>query len=161
MKNSYVKYDLIVLDEVQDMTQMHYKYLMKFIKDMDMKPLFLIIGDVDQSIFQFKGADSRYLTMCDELFPGEFIKKTLTETFRLTGNMVSFINEVIFGYTKYKPKKNKGKKVTYIKCDTYDNELFEYLVKRIDVEKKFSFLLSVSCFMTSVCFIAANLAYFS
>jgi len=131
MKNSYVKYDLIVLDEVQDMTKMHYKYLMKFIKDMDMKPLFLIIGDVDQSIFQFKGADSRYLTMCDELFPGEFIEKTLTETFRLTGNMVSFINEVIFGYTKYKPKKSKGKKVTYIKCDTYDNELFEYLVKRI------------------------------
>jgi len=39
--------------------------------------------------------------------------------------------------------------------------VFGYLTKRINVKKKFSFLLSVSCFMTSVTFVAANLAYYS
>ena len=97
-----IYYEFIVLDEIQDMTKAHYKYLMKFIKDMNIKPVFLIIGDVDQSIFEFKGADSRYLTMCDQLeFQGEFVKKTLTKTFRLTKHMVSFINEAVYGYTKY------------------------------------------------------------
>lgn len=130
-----IHYEFIVLDEIQDMTKAHYKYLMKFIKDMNIKPIFLIIGDVDQSIFQFKGADSRYLTMCDQLeFQGEFVKKTLTKTFRLTTHMVSFINEVIYGYTKYTSLsfKQKPKPVTYVKCDTYDDEgLFKFLVDKI------------------------------
>lgn len=127
-------YEFIVLDEIQDMTKAHYKYLMKFIKDMNIKPVFLIIGDVDQSIFQFKGADGRYLTMCSELFEGEFIEKTLTKTFRLTKHMVSFINEAIYGYTKYTSlsKIKKPKKVTYIKCDSYNDEIiFKFLVNKI------------------------------
>ena len=33
MKNSYVKYDLIVLDEVQDMTKMHYTLDVILIRD--------------------------------------------------------------------------------------------------------------------------------
>lgn len=130
-----IDYEFIVLDEIQDMTKAHYKYLMKFIKDMNIKPVFLIIGDVDQSIFQFKGADSRYLTMCDQLeFQGEFIKKTLTKTFRLTKHMVSFINEAVYGYTKYTSLSNieKPKPVTYVKCDSYDDEgLFKFLVDKI------------------------------
>ena len=130
-----IDYEFIVLDEIQDMTKAHYKYLMKFIKDMNIKPVFLIIGDVDQSIFQFKGADSRYLTMCDQLeFQGEFVKKTLTKTFRLTKHMVSFINEAVYGYTKYTSlsKIEKPKPVTYVKCDSYDDEgLFKFLVDKI------------------------------
>ncbi len=130
-----IDYEFIVLDEIQDMTKAHYKYLMKFIKDMNIKPVFLIIGDVDQSIFQFKGADSRYLTMCDQLeFQGEFVKKTLTKTFRLTKHMVSFINEAVYGYTKYTSLSNieKPKPVTYVKCDSYDDEgLFKFLVDKI------------------------------
>lgn len=130
-----IHYEFIVLDEIQDMTKAHYKYLMKFIKDMNIKPVFLIIGDVDQSIFQFKGADSRYLTMCDQLeFQGKFAKKTLTKTFRLTKHMVSFINEAVYGYTKYTSLSNieKPKPVTYVKCDSYDDEgLFKFLVDKI------------------------------
>jgi superfamily I DNA/RNA helicase len=130
-----IDYEFIVLDEIQDMTKAHYKYLMKFIKDMDIKPVFLIIGDVDQSIFQFKGADSRYLTMCDQLeFQGEFVKKTLTKTFRLTKHMVSFINEAVYGYTKYTSLSaiKDPKPVTYVKCDSYDDEgLFKFLVDKI------------------------------
>jgi hypothetical protein len=130
-----IDYEFIVLDEIQDMTKAHYKYLMKFIKDMNIKPVFLIIGDVDQSIFQFKGADSRYLTMCDQLeFQGEFVKKTLTKTFRLTKHMVSFINEAVYGYIKYTSlsKIEKPKPVTYVKCDSYDDEgLFKFLVNKI------------------------------
>ena len=130
-----IDYEFIVLDEIQDMTKAHYKYLMKFIKDMNIKPVFLIIGDVDQSIFQFKGADSRYLTMCDQLeFQGEFVKKTLTKTFRLTKHMVSFINEAVYGYTKYTSLSaiKDPKPVTYVKCDSYDDEgLFKFLVDKI------------------------------
>ena len=130
-----IYYEFIVLDEIQDMTKAHYKYLMKFIKDMNIKPVFLIIGDVDQSIFQFKGADSRYLTLCDQLeFQGVFVKKTLTKTFRLTKHMVSFINEAVYGYTKYTSlsKIEKPKPVTYVKCNSYNDEgLFKFLVDKI------------------------------
>jgi hypothetical protein len=127
-----IDYEFIVLDEIQDMTKVHYKYLVKFIKDMNINPVFLIIGDIDQSIFQFKGADGRYLTMFDQLeFNGEFIKKNLTKTFRLTKHMVSFINEAVYGFTKYtslSPIKD-CKRVSYIKCDTFDDKtLFKHLV---------------------------------
>jgi hypothetical protein len=130
-----IDYEFIVLDEIQDMTKVHYKYLVKFIKDMNINPVFLIIGDIDQSIFQFKGADGRYLTMFDQLeFNGEFIQKNLTKTFRLTNHMVSFINEAVYGYTKYtslSPIKD-CKPVSYIKCDTFgDKTLFKHLVKKI------------------------------
>ena len=35
--NKKIDYEFIVLDEIQDMTKAHYKYLMKFIKDMNIK----------------------------------------------------------------------------------------------------------------------------
>ena len=57
------KYDIIILDETQDMTDLHYKFIQKFIKDMGSIPTFLIIGDDKQSVFKFKGADSRFLTL--------------------------------------------------------------------------------------------------
>jgi len=135
--NTHIKYDIIVLDEVQDMTKMHYKYLMKFIKDMDIKPIFLIIGDIDQSIYQFKGSDERYLTMCGDIFPGEFIERTLTNTFRLTGSMVSFINEFIYGYKKYTSLSGKGNglPVEYIRWDGRDHGLYKYLAGRIKLYK--------------------------
>ena len=48
--------------------------------------------------------------------------------------MVSFINEVVYGYTKYTSlsKVENPKPVTYVKCDSYDDEgLFKFLVKKI------------------------------
>ena len=56
----------------------------------------VVIGDRYQTIYQFRGADSRYLTMADQLFgdlvPGEWVQLKLSQTFRSTIPIADFIN---------------------------------------------------------------------
>ena len=70
---SLPNFDIIIIDEAQDITGLLYKFMCKFLGDQfnisGKAPLFLIIGDALQSIYAFKGADARYLTKADKLFP--------------------------------------------------------------------------------------------
>ena len=49
-----------VIDKMNEELEKEQEKNKKFIKDMNIKPVFLIIGDVDQSIFQFKGVIITY-----------------------------------------------------------------------------------------------------
>jgi hypothetical protein len=57
-------YDIIIIDEAQDMTALLYSFACKIVRDIfelsHRYPLFLIIGDENQNIFKFLGADYRY-----------------------------------------------------------------------------------------------------
>ena len=58
-------FDVIVLDETQDMTKLYYDLVWKFLCDMGHPVLFLILGDEKQALYEFKGADTRFLTMAE------------------------------------------------------------------------------------------------
>jgi len=96
--------DTLVLDEVQDMTPLYFQFIVKFLRDMGCKVQLLILGDVSQCLYEFKGADSRYLSMSDRIWEdfaflktNEFSKCTLRTTYRITNQMAYFVNEVMLG----------------------------------------------------------------
>lgn len=124
------KYDIIILDETQDMTDLHYKFIQKFIKDMGSIPTFLIIGDDKQSVFKFKGADSRFLTLSPEIFPVEFKELKLTMSFRLTNEMSKFMNEIILNEDRIKTCKS-GYKVSYKIVDIFTPFFLEIIFRKI------------------------------
>lgn len=92
------KYDLIILDEVQDMTDIIYKFICHFLKDLDNEFRLLIMGDYDQCIYGFKDADSRYLVLCDKIFKYNkypWMKLKLSQSFRITKPMANFLNNCV------------------------------------------------------------------
>ena len=124
------QYDLIILDETQDMTHLHYKFIIKVIDDLKINPSYLVIGDEKQAVFQFKGADSRFLTLSPKLFDGNFKEYKLSISFRLTDPMSQFMNEVVLNENRIKTNK-KGKPVQYIIDDTFSRDFHYYIYKRI------------------------------
>jgi len=127
-KNDVPKLDILVLDEIQDMTKLLYTFIQKFIKDQGSDIQLLVLGDRDQNINRdFKGSDYRFLTMAPKVFPDyEFIRSDLSHSFRLTDNVSSFINENLLGYDKIKTSK-KGLKVKYLLTNTFSREFHRYL----------------------------------
>ena len=121
IKDKVKHYDVIILDETQDMTHLHYKFIMKFIDDFKLNPVFLVIGDDKQAVFKFKGADSRFLTLSPRLFESDgspLRELKLTTSFRLTNQMSQFMNEVILGEQRINTIK-EGRRVLYMVDNTF------------------------------------------
>lgn len=115
-------YDLLIIDEIQDMTPDIYEYVSYIMQDVKPKQL-LIIGDQYQCIFKFKHADNRYLTLGNKLFnnitkPWSDLK--LTMSFRVTNQIGYFINTQLVGYDRVVTCKN-GPPVNYIIYNPFKN----------------------------------------
>ena len=71
-KNKQLKkfaFDLIVLDEAQDITSLYYELICKIYKDNEnINTKICIFGDKKQSIFNFNNADQRFIEYATELF---------------------------------------------------------------------------------------------
>lgn len=133
IKGAEKNYDVIILDETQDMTHLHYKFIMKFIEDFKLNPVFLIIGDDKQAVFKFKGADSRFLTLSPCLFEsgGSPLRELkLTTSFRLTNQMSQFMNEVILGEQRINTIK-EGRRVLYMVDNTFLWAFYDRIFKMI------------------------------
>lgn len=99
-KNTY-EYDLIILDEAQDITPLYYEAICKIVKDNNRQIKMAIFGDRKQNIYSFNGADSRFLEQSIKLFhfskfnKSKWKKINLDVTFRLTDKIASFVNNCI------------------------------------------------------------------
>jgi hypothetical protein len=129
-------YDIVVLDETQDMTPLYYRlvtYILhvictksnhKVILDSDLeneslspnisekrgrgrphKLQLLILGDYMQGLYEFKGADIRFLTLASQIWAScihlkspIFKSCTLRTSYRITRPMASFVNHVMLGH---------------------------------------------------------------
>ncbi len=87
------KYDIIVIDEAQDMTEIYYK-LARMIVQISLKARLVIIGDNFQSIYGFAGADPRFITMADKLYITKhpWMKLGLNTSYRVTRQIAAFVN---------------------------------------------------------------------
>jgi hypothetical protein len=95
-------YDIIVIDEAQDMTPLYYKLILKFIEELSFPVQMLFFGDKRQSLYEFKGADHRFLSFADKIWENKpilktstFVKCSLKTSYRITNQMASFINNVM------------------------------------------------------------------
>ena len=98
------EFHLLVLDESQDMTYLYFQFMVKFSKDMGQPFQLLILGDYKQGRYEFKGADTRFLTISDKLWElhpqllvKDFVRCTLKMSYRITRPMASFVNNVMLG----------------------------------------------------------------
>lgn len=123
-------FQLIVLDETQDMSFLYFQFMLKFSKDMGGNFQLLILGDYKQGLYEFKGADTRFLTMGDqiwELHPQlvdkEFARCTLKMSYRITKQMASFVNNVMLGEERMSSCKD-GEQVFYYRQSRRNTEIF-------------------------------------
>ena len=121
LKEVSPKYDMIVLDECQDMTLLYFQLMVKFIKDIDCNIQLLILGDYMQGLYDFKGADIRFLTLADQVWDGltnlttpGFQKRTMKMSFRITNQMRNFVNDVMLGEDRMNSCR-EGNIVTYVR----------------------------------------------
>ena len=94
-KTNKIKYDIIIVDEVQDMNFNYCYYINKIIRDnKKADPFIIILGDENQCINQYNGSDARFLTLGDRIFKNEkeWQSLKLTETFRVPQEICDFLN---------------------------------------------------------------------
>lgn len=148
-------FDILVLDEVQDMTLLYYRFVKKIVKDIPNEKkeggndvFFCLLGDVGQSIFEFNGSDSRFLSMGDKVFEGinkyEWKKCNLSESFRITDTMARFIcNGCFNGEERIISTKKSEIKPRYIMCDPFQpNYQYNRIVSEINSLLKEGYLPS-------------------
>ena len=119
--------DIVVLDESQDMTFLYFQLIVKMAKDTynasANKKTFqlLVLGDYMQGLYEFKGADIRYLTKAEHfwsvlpyLSTPQFRKCTLQMSYRITHQMSKFVNRDMLGEERLKACR-EGVPVIYIR----------------------------------------------
>lgn len=115
--------EYIMIDEFQDIDELQYK-LMSVLCGYH-KNLF-IVGDPDQTIYTWRGANVRYLLDFDKIFPS--VKTIMMmQNYRSTPQIVSVVNDLI-DKNKFRIKKNlmptiaDGRKVICHHADTSEHE---------------------------------------
>ncbi|TNK86741.1 hypothetical protein C4M87_03390, partial [Mycoplasmopsis pullorum] len=132
-----IDYDLIVIDEAQDLTPIYYHFLLKIMNDNRNKNYqILILGDERQCIYQFLGADSRFLTHADKLFINQHEWKflSLSKSYRLSSQIASFLNDIFFKTQLIKSGRlNSYSSINYllVRNNNYKNEGITALASKI------------------------------
>lgn len=132
------KFDILILDEQQDLDNLCFSFIAKFMVDNCNNPRIIIIGDIYQSIYGFKGADERYLAYAIKVFGGfstdPWVQLKISRSFRMTIPMAGFINTHLLGNNRIKSEK-PGEKITYIKTGIFGRNIKEFYQIRILIER--------------------------
>ena len=114
------KYDIIIIDETQDMISLYLKVIKKFIKDTKSEnAIIILLGDPKQCIYGFKNASSQFLTLGKEIWNKNFVYKTLNISFRLTNQISWFVNNCVNTNANIKSIKD-GPKVDYYITNSFN-----------------------------------------
>lgn len=89
--NKQLDYDIIIIDEAQDMIELYYKFVL-VIDSICKEHTLCLIGDKYQNIYHFNGATTKYLENPEEYFNRPFEHLTLLTSYRLTNQMADWIN---------------------------------------------------------------------
>ncbi|KAL7807276.1 P-loop containing nucleoside triphosphate hydrolase protein [Trichoderma gracile] len=128
-QEQFEPFDIIVLDEFQDCTELISKLINIFLRANEAKrggqpARLVVLGDERQSIFQFLGADYRYLTAAPELLgplsPWHFVELPLDQSFRLSKETVQLINGAFLGSEAYISSSKSGPKPMVLVCNPSD-----------------------------------------
>ena len=106
-------YDIIILDEQQDLTPLLFKLTIKILHhNLNKNPQLCLFGDIYQTVYDYKGANSTFLTMADTLYSSDrpWVRLDLSTSYRLTPSNANFINKCILNHDRIKAG-NTGKDV--------------------------------------------------
>jgi len=127
LKGETRNYEIIIIDEAQDMSKLYFELVCKIYKDLTInlknkQPQICVFGDKYQSIFQFNGADERYIIYADTLL--EFNKYqwayvNLSTSYRITQQMAETINLLFLKSNRLGATKNIPNSMNYVICNTF------------------------------------------
>ena len=116
------KKDVIVIDEAQDMTPLYFQLIIKYTLDMNHPFQLIVLGDFMQGLYEFKGADTRFLTLAAKIWSlhprlksAVFNECRLKTSYRITNQMSTFINDVMLGETRLVSCREGPVKVHYFR----------------------------------------------
>jgi len=117
------KFKYIMVDEYQDTN--HVQYVLIKLLSARYENLF-VVGDSDQSIFGWRGADLTNILNFEEDFPEAVVVK-LERNYRSTGNILSAAHQVISNNVYRKEKKlwteeGPGEKISLVRLNTGEEE---------------------------------------
>lgn len=127
-------YDLIVIDEAQDMTLLYFTLIKKIVSGNCMSPSLCILGDINQSIFQFNGADERFIKYAEKIFathnnlPWSYCN--LSTSYRITVEMSNLVNHCI-GSNRINAVKLSKCKPTYIICNCFEKRAVSHIYAEV------------------------------
>ncbi|EKJ67967.1 hypothetical protein FPSE_11778 [Fusarium pseudograminearum CS3096] len=122
-------FDIVVLDEFQDCNPETFWLATCFLRSNNVakggQPArIVVLGDERQSIYRFRDADPRYLTLAPVLLgpisPYPFAEVQLGNSFRLPMLTVDFINRCFLGGEQYITSSKHGPKPIVLKCNTME-----------------------------------------
>lgn len=130
-----INYDLIIYDEVQDMTPVYFEIGCKLRRDnLVENAQIAVFGDQQQCIFAFSGADARYLSVADWITGGctrNWSRCSFSTSYRLTNPMANLVNYCLLHTERMIAVKPSPVKVQYIIGDSY-TEPFTELCKCLE-----------------------------
>ncbi len=118
-------YDIIIIDETQDLTPILFKTIIKIYKDNKQNAKLCMFGDEKQCIYQFNNADHRYLKFSPQIFKLNNLKwkeTNLSTSFRVSYENAKFINENLLNENKIITTKRNIKPRYYFFSDKNFNK---------------------------------------
>ncbi|MCL2192389.1 MAG: UvrD-helicase domain-containing protein [Treponema sp.] len=98
------RYRYILVDEFQDTSIIQYRLMRLLAGETDSGANVCVVGDDDQSIYSWRGANFKNITMFEEDFPG-MTEIKLEQNYRSTSIILEAANELIAHNTNRKEKK--------------------------------------------------------
>lgn len=135
---SILPYDIIILDEVQDLRLHYYKLIVRLLSMTKPTIRLCVLGDVYQNIYSYDQSDPRYLTMAHQIYnyhpnasPFDWIELPLSVTFRLTKPTCDFVNRFL-GIPNYIKSSKPGPKPQYYCLNLFSSNGLNALITTIE-----------------------------
>ena len=137
-------YDIVIVDEIQDMSPLYFRLVQKILERC-LKSQLVTMGDDKQSIFQFNGADPRFLTLSPTIFSRshphtDWTFHTLSTTYRLTPSMVRFVHsgtklpgrdDINHKIVSGKSGRKRKIPVRYVFSDSFQRKITDLVLKKL------------------------------
>lgn len=137
------KFDILVLDEQQDMNPIYFNFVRKVIRDAAKtpgeQPQYMLLGDPRQEIYSYNGSDERFLTFSEKLLDNgrEWHVFNARISYRMTYPIAKFINDQVLKSTSgleiISGQVGKGGPLPrYVICDSRSDAPLEEIKRLLD-----------------------------
>lgn len=132
-KKTIPNFSIIVIDEIQDMRSMYYNLILKFINDLGNNIPIIIAGDKYQGIYEFSDADTRFLTLGEQIYLNDFVRQDFKISYRVTPQVATFLNKHIIGYDRIISGNTNpnNETIKYIICDKNNDNTIRFIINEI------------------------------